>query len=411
MPARILIVDDSPVTAKAAQMYLDAAGYQVELALDGPTALKTVEKFRPELILLDVVMPGMDGFEVCRRLRQMTFAASVPILMLTSNSSIADKKTGFEAGADDYLTKPVEAVELQMRVAAQLRRVQRSTAEAPQLAASRTVAVFSLRGGVGCTSLAVNLAVGLSKLWGVPLPLLDLARPVGVCDSMLNLKPRHRLDTLVARPYEEIDATVIDGSLTPHESGLHLLAGFEDPVLAEQLTDKMVNIMLEHLRQQHPLVVIDTAHDLSPVTVAALDQADVVVIPIAPDLNSIRLAHTALNIFKSLGYEEKETILALNWTFPKQGLARAQIEKTLNHPVQLVIPYAESVWVNAINVGVPLVLADPKSPLTAMLEDTAWRISDPRMRQAQPVTPTPTWQRVTQRLKAHDAQLKVTARP
>jgi Flp pilus assembly CpaE family ATPase len=237
--------------------------------------------------------------------------------------------------------------------------------------------------------------------------LLDLARPVGVCDSMLNLKPRHRLDALATRPLDEVDATVLDGSLTPHESGLQLLAGFEDPVLAEQLSDKMVNVTLGHLRQQHPLIVIDTAHDLSPVTVAALDQADVVVIPLAPDLNSVRLAHTALNIFKSLGYEDKETVLVLNWTFPKQGLARAQIEKTLNHPIQLILPYAESVWVNAINVGVPLVLADPKSPLTAMLEDAAWRLSDPRMQQSQPSAPTPTWQRVTQRLKAHEAQAKV----
>src|SRR5207244_4685733 len=112
--------------------------------------LQAAEDHPPDLILLDVVLPGIDGFEVCRRLRKLPATAHVPIIMLTSKSTIADKKIGFEAGADDYLTKPVEAVDLQMRAAAQLRRAARALPEsAPAAAIGRMVAVFSLRGGTG----------------------------------------------------------------------------------------------------------------------------------------------------------------------------------------------------------------------------------------------------------------------
>src|SRR5689334_6000882 len=111
---RILIVDDSKVTAMVAQSYLVAAGYTVQWVSDGAAAIKAVEERAPHLVLLDVVLPGMSGFEICARLRQLPVTARVPIIMLTSQATIADKKVGFEAGADDYLTKPVEAGELQM---------------------------------------------------------------------------------------------------------------------------------------------------------------------------------------------------------------------------------------------------------------------------------------------------------
>lgn len=395
MPARIYVVDDSPVTAQAARHYLETAGYAVEVLPDGPTALRTVEQRPPDLILLDVVMPGMDGFEVCRRLRQTPAGAGLPIIMLTSEATLNDKKRGFEAGADDYLLKPVEATELQMRVAAQLRRVQR----AGGAAVGRVITVHSLRGGAGCSSLALNLAVGLAQLWRQPVPLVDLVRPVGVLDAMLNLKPAHRLDDLVLHKAEDLDGELAAGYLTPHDSGVHLLAGFADPVQSELMSESFASVLLDTLRQKYGHVVVDTAHDLSPVTVAALDIADQVVLPLAPELNAMRLVSTTFNIFKALGYQ-KDPALVVNWVFPKHGLQRAQIEKALQKPVEAVIPYAEAAWVNAINSGVPVLAGQPEASLAALLEDLAWRVSDPATRKKKPADPSPAWQRVVQRLNA-----------
>ena len=404
MTAKVLVVDDSLVTAKVAQAYLEAAGYQVQLAPDGLAALQAVEDHVPDIILLDVVLPGIDGFEVCRRLRKLSVTASVPIIMLTSKSSITDKQIGFEAGADDYLTKPVEAAELQMRVAAQLRRASRPTpGPRPAEAASRVIAVYGLRGGAGATSLAVNLAISLTRLWGAPARLLDLALPVGVCDSMLNLQPANRLDMLVTKPYDAIDADVLEACLTPHSSGVRLLAGLDDPVSAELLTDKLMTLMLSSLRQRPGALVLDTAHDFSPATVAALDQADVVILPITPDLNSVRLASAVLRVFEGLGYK-KEVVLTVNCTFAKPGLSRAQIEKALGLPIQVVVPYAEGLWSQAINLGQPVLLGNPDNALVTLFEDLAWKVSDPEQRLAKPANPTPAWTRVAQRQRGREGQ-------
>ena len=407
MAARVLVVDDSQVTGKVTQAYLEAAGYEVRTVLDGQMALQAAEDQPWDLILLDVVLPGIDGFEVCRRLRKLPATAHVPIIMLTSKSTIADKKVGFEAGADDYLTKPVEAADLQMRAAAQLRRAARPTPEtaAATAIAGRMAAVYSLRGGTGASSIAINLGIMLARLWSAPIPLLDLAMPVGVCDTMLNLRPQNRLDSLVSKPIDAIDGDVVKGFLTAHTSGVQLLAGLEDPVSAELLTDKVVGLMLEPLRERYPLVIMDLAHDLSPASVAALDQAETVILPIAPELNSVRLARAALDVFKALGYE-KELLVIVNCVFAKPGLSRPQIEKALGLPIHTVIPYYENIWTQAINLGAPPLLGVVDSALLTIFEDLAWQVSGPQLRQSKPAQPSATWQKVSLRWRGKDTPKK-----
>jgi len=405
MAARVLVVDDSQVTGKVTQSYLEAAGYEVRTVLDGQMALQAAEDHPWDLILLDVVLPGIDGFEVCRRLRKLPATAHVPIIMLTSKSTIADKKVGFEAGADDYLTKPVEAADLQMRAAAQLRRAARAAPEAAPAAVGRMVAVYSLRGGTGASSVAVNLAIMLARLWSAPLPLLDLAMPVGVSDTMLNLRPQNRLDSLVAKPIEAIDGEVVKAYFTPHSSGVQLLAGLEDPVSAELLTDKVMGLLLEPLRQMYPLVLMDLAHDFSPATVAALDQADTIILTIAPELNSVRLARAALDVFKALGYE-KELLVTVDCVFAKPGLSRAQIEKALDQPIHTVIPYGENIWTQAINLGAPVLAGQPDSALLTVFEDLAWHVSGPELRQSKPAVPSAAWQRTALRWRGKDTPKK-----
>ncbi len=128
---RILVVEDDAALQELLAVVLRSARYRVEVAGDGPTALEKARSDPPDLILLDVMLPGLDGFEVCRRLRTFWHLRTVPVLMLTALGRIEDKLRGIEAGADDYLTKPVVIPELLARVEMHLRRSQRERSTNP----------------------------------------------------------------------------------------------------------------------------------------------------------------------------------------------------------------------------------------------------------------------------------------
>jgi DNA-binding response OmpR family regulator len=120
MSQKVLVVEDEPSLVDTLEYNLTKQGYQVTIARDGAKALEIARKEQPDLIVLDVMLPTLDGFEVCRILRQ---EMSVPILMLTARTDEVDKVVGLEVGADDYLTKPFSMRELMARVKALLRRV------------------------------------------------------------------------------------------------------------------------------------------------------------------------------------------------------------------------------------------------------------------------------------------------
>jgi two-component system response regulator MprA len=118
---RVLVVDDEPAVRESIGRGLRFEGYQVELASDGHAALDAVLSRRPDVVVLDVMMPGLDGLETCRRLR--ITGDRVPVLMLTARRNVGDRVAGLDAGADDYLVKPFALEELLARVRALLRRV------------------------------------------------------------------------------------------------------------------------------------------------------------------------------------------------------------------------------------------------------------------------------------------------
>ncbi len=128
---KILVVDDNRLTLNILRKSLQEAGYQVVSATSGLDALKQVEKEVIHLILLDVVMPDMDGYEVIRQLRNNTRTSHIPIILVSSRASLADKVQGFEAGADDYITKPFELLELLARVMAHMRSARRARSISP----------------------------------------------------------------------------------------------------------------------------------------------------------------------------------------------------------------------------------------------------------------------------------------
>jgi DNA-binding response OmpR family regulator len=158
--ARILIVEDEADLSDVIRTHLAQEGHEVRQAFDGPSGLDLVETFDPQLVILDWMLPGLDGLAVCRRIRERHL---VPVIMLTARDEEIDRVLGLEAGADDYVTKPFGLRELQARARAALRRVALDTAGLP--------------GGVGgagdAPGLAPEAAAGRQELPAAPAPVVQ----------------------------------------------------------------------------------------------------------------------------------------------------------------------------------------------------------------------------------------------
>ncbi|MBA2447670.1 MAG: response regulator transcription factor [Chloroflexi bacterium] len=126
---RVLIVDDDENIVQLARLYLERDDYEVSVAFDGPDGLELARRIRPDVVVLDLMLPGLNGLDVCRELRR---DSNVPIIMLTARTTEADKLTGLDMGADDYVTKPFSPRELLARIRAVLRRVAGANEQAPE---------------------------------------------------------------------------------------------------------------------------------------------------------------------------------------------------------------------------------------------------------------------------------------
>ncbi len=396
MAQRILIVDDSPVNLKAIELALAAGGYETEVAHNGREGLERALSSLPDLLILDVQMPELDGYEVCRRLRRSPLYGARPIMMLTANTSLHEKVQGLEAGADDYMGKPFEAEELLARVRALLRRSAPSVAADPGVR-GKVIALFSLRGGVGVSTLAVNLAAALQQLWG-SAALVDMVFTGGHSGLMLNLPLRYSWGDLATKVSAEVDADMLDRAMLSHPGGLRLLPSAARPEENEPVTAELVSGVLNVLRAQHSYVVLDMPHLFSEPALAALDAADEIVLLLAPEIASVVAATCALDVFSQLDYSHDRIRLMLNVIFERGGLPRKDIEKAIGRPLTMVMPFAHDLFTSALNRGAPPVIEMPTKPLGVILEDWAFGFGLEEHRHAPPERATPALQRVRQRL-------------
>ncbi|MCB8987336.1 MAG: response regulator transcription factor [Ardenticatenaceae bacterium] len=165
--ATILVIDDDELVSRTLQRALKLYGHQVMVANSGTEGLQTARRHRPDLFILDIMMPGADGYQVCRQIRGDPLLADLPVLFLTAKAKDEDKIEGFRAGGDDYLSKPFNMEELQLRVKAILRRTS-PVAVDPEPANEVTVGNVVL----DCRSFKVTTPSGMALLTNVQFDLL-----------------------------------------------------------------------------------------------------------------------------------------------------------------------------------------------------------------------------------------------
>lgn len=397
---RILVIDDEPINHQLVARALAPLQWEIHFADNGKTGIAQARGVKPDIIITDVMMPDANGYEVARTLRRDPQFAATPILVLTAQSGLQDKLKSFEAGADDHLTKPFEAAELVGRVQALLRRVEAvktSSIQSPTGEQARMIAVHSLRGGTGCSTLAVNLGVGFSSLWREPAILLDLTMTAGQVALMLNMTLKRTWADVAHLSGGELDLDALGSIIGNHESGLHFIAAPTFPAEAETLRGETLSTALNLIKNQYHYVVADLPHDFSDLAIHALDVADIILLVASPDMASIRAVIAALDTYDKLGYDKDKVKLVLSAPFPQSSLTKEKIEAAVRTPALATIPYVKDLFVDAINLGQPFVHEKPNESVSALLEDFAFHLSKESHKKAKPESPTEAWKRVYQR--------------
>jgi CheY-like chemotaxis protein len=381
---KILIVDDDLESLKLIGLMLQRRGYEIVAAHTGNQALAKAETDNPDLVILDVMMPDLDGFQVCERLRSNPDTADLPVLMFTAKTLTQDRAAGFAAGADDYLTKPIHPAELVSHVEALLKRSPRARAGAPSLPRARIIGVLGAKGGVGTSTLAVNLAAAAGQR---SAPGVEAARqkPVGVVDMrvgggavalLLGQVPRGGWARLLRHNLHELDQETIESQMLPYGERLRYLPAPLQPENGAPIpSPEHVNLVLKRMATTADYLFLDLGSVLDEPTRRAVTICDLLLLVIEPEPLCLMLAQGVLEKIKTLEpIPDRLSVVAVDRLGISATYSHEEIAGLLGYELVAVIEPASTSLRQAIEQGKPVVLSSPESKIAQQLHDLCQRL-------------------------------------
>lgn len=368
MAEKILVVDDDVDSLKLIGMMLQRQGYDVIAANAGQPALQKAFNEHPDLIILDVMMPDMDGFEVCRRLREENTTANIPIIMFTAKTMVDDKVTGFEAGADDYLTKPTHPAELSSRVRSVLQRSQQKRNQAAdERAGGFSIGFVGIKGGVGTTTLAANVGTLLAQR--ETTILTDLRLGQGTLGLYLGFGRSQGLSNVLSQPVDDLSPALIEENLVQHNSGLQMLLASPFPSETRlELVPDTASALLQTIATLSHFRLFDLGAGWSEITMRLASELDHVVIVVEPNRLVLALAREMLYEFENLGIVPARTSMVIfNRVQSTEHVPWQEVEQMLNHEVTAIISPDADLAARAIDAGMPMVGFQPSSIVAGQL--------------------------------------------
>ena len=365
MVEKILIVDDDVDTLRLVGLMLQRQGYQISAATNGQQGINKAVEEKPDLILLDVMMPDMDGYEVTRQLRKNPITASTPILMFTAKTQLDDKVQGFEVGADDYLTKPTHPSELQVHVKSLLARSaqrDRKAVAAPHEQHGHVIGVLAARGGLGVSSLSMNIAAGLFSTTQTEVMLAEMVPGKGTLGLDLGINNPEALVKFLSGSPSEVTHEAVKGALIQHLSGVKLLLASDRPSDV-QLTSQVpqYQALVGRLASLARYIILDLGSGLPPFSQKILPACDDCVVVLEGNPNTVLHTKSLISELIKFGVTAEHILVVLNNRIRSDTqLPQTIVQDKLGHPVTVTLTPAPELLTQATRMQTAAILCQPE---------------------------------------------------
>lgn len=376
----ILIVDDEVATLQLLGMALEREGYRIGAAQTAQQAIERVEQEVPSLAVVDVMLPGRSGLDLCLDLRNRADTANLPIILLSAKGEVADRVAGLKSGADEYLTKPIDTKEFIARVASLLERTRRLLV-ASASSSARAVSFIGAKGGVGTTACVVNVGVALA-LSGVSVAAVELRGHMGSFPILLGLKVADGISRLSLAEPREITQQAVAQRMVSHASGMRALCAPAEigPGLLPQPAADAILRALSGLAQ---VLVVDLPPFPAPSVLAALPLSQVVCLVVEPLRESVERATRMASFVESQAASGASLgVLIVSRAPIASPISRTEISERLRWPILGAIPPAPDEFLRAANLGKTILEIYPEGILSQTIRDLAEKLKSPQASRA-----------------------------
>ena len=371
MGHKILVIEDDPSAARLVEYALEREGYEVVTAQNGVEGLRKVKEDGPDLVVLDVLLPGLDGFELCHRLRADPRTKDLPVLMLSGKVRETDRATGLKVGADEYLTKPADPGDLTSRVETLLAR--RNAEKA------RVVGFVGCQPGVGTSTVAVNVAVSMSREKRRTI-LVDLSQDCTTIPALLALEPERSITKLIKASTDGVEDHSFVAIVTDHYSGLRVLSRPREAAGGGELSTAGIAPLFQGIKGMAGYVIVDISGRPSEQEKAALENCDVLVIVTGSDSTALSDTRSRAAELGKLGLDQGRCRVVVidrddalsDVEFSRMGPI---VESVIQVPLLGIVPHDLKVPLECEARGLPVVLAEPNRPISVALREVAERLA------------------------------------
>lgn len=373
MPShRILIADDDVDALRLVGLMLERKGYEIFAAASGHQALQKAIEKQPSLVILDVMMPDLDGYAVATHLREHPATEHIPILMFTAKTAVTDKIAGFQAGVDDYLTKPIHPSELTSRVEALLNRTQRTLQQsiASKDERGHIVSFLPCKGGVGNSTLAINTALELKTMYNdAKVVIAELKQGSGTLAMQMDMASAQGLSALLSQPLSALTKELLRRNINTHSSGLHLLCCTSKPAgFGPAISREYVRTILRYLDDDYDYVMLDLPTNLTEPFIEALNQSQTIILSSEAHPFAMDLAKDMIGCLDMMDVGMHKVSIVLTHRSEASGsINRASIEKALKRELISSLPYVPDLAYKSAQHGEPITVIEPNSIYTQQI--------------------------------------------